>query len=143
MEQQNFQNHVKYVPAFHFFVLPVLLINVIWTAVRLVRQFSFGAVMTLLVAVALALGALLWRMFALTVQDRVIRLEMRLRLREILPAELRGRIPEFSAGQLAAMRFASDQELPGLARKVLDEKLEDRKAIKMLVKDWQADWLRA
>ncbi|HTV60347.1 MAG TPA: DUF6526 family protein [Verrucomicrobiae bacterium] len=143
MAQQNFQNHSKVVPAFHLFVLPVFAINVIWAAVRAVKHFSRGEVVALLVAVALFIGAICWRSFALRVQDRVIRLEMRLRLREILPAELRARIPEFSVGQLVAMRFASDQELPGLAQKVLEEKLEDRKAIKMLVKDWQADWLRA
>ena len=76
-------------------------------------------------------------------QDRVIRLEMRLRMQQLLPADLRPRIPEFSVGQLVALRFASDQELPELARKVLDEKIEDRKAIKKLVKNWQPDFLRA
>ena len=141
MEQQNFQNHARFVPAFHFFVLPVFLISVIWTAVRTAMHFTWGALMAPLVA--LAPGANCWRSFALRVQDKVIRLEMRLRLREVLPAEPQGRIAEFKVGQLVAMRFASDQELPGLARRVLDEKLEDRKAIKMLVKDWQADWLRA
>jgi hypothetical protein len=79
----------------------------------------------------------------LTVQDRIIRLEMQLRMQQVLPPELRARIAEFSVGQLVALRFASDQELPGLAKKVLDEKLEDRKAIKQMVKDWQPDLLRA
>jgi hypothetical protein len=83
------------------------------------------------------------RIFVLTVQDRVIRLEMRLRLAELLPAELRPRILEFTVGQLIALRFASDAELPALARKVLDDKLDDRKAIKQMVKDWQADYQRA
>jgi hypothetical protein len=77
------------------------------------------------------------------VQDRVIRLEMRLRLQQVLPANLRERIPEFTVSQLVALRFASDDELPGLARKVLEEKLTDRKAIKRLVQNWQADLLRA
>ena len=79
----------------------------------------------------------------MTVQDRVIRLEMRLRLVELLPADLKPRIPDFTVAQLISMRFASDAELPALARKVLDDKLTDRKAIKQLVKDWQADNLRA
>jgi hypothetical protein len=61
----------------------------------------------------------------------------------VLPAELRPRIPEFSVAQLVALRFASDAELPDLARKVLEEKLTDRKVIKKLVRDWQADYLRA
>ncbi len=79
----------------------------------------------------------------LAVQNRLIRLEMRLRLAGLLPAELQSRIREFTLDQLISLRFASDAELPGLARKVLDDKMNDRKAIKQLVKDWQADWLRA
>jgi len=77
------------------------------------------------------------------VQDRVIRLEMRLRMREILPADLHPRIAEFTPGQLVALRFAGDRELPVLARRVLDERLQDRKAIKQMITDWQADHLRA
>lgn len=140
---QNFENHTKLVPAFHFFVLPVLLLNVIWSVVRLVRGFSFGTIVSVLVAIALMLLALTARMFALTVQDRVIRLEMRLRMQQALPQDLRGRISEFTVGQLVSLRFASDAELPALARKVLDEKLTDRKTIKKLVRDWQPDLLRA
>jgi len=94
-------------------------------------------------AFALLTLALFARIFALTVQDRVIRLEMRLRLAELLPPDLRSRISEFTIVQLVSMRFASDAELPALARKVLDEKLSERTAIKRLVKDWQGDYLRA
>jgi hypothetical protein len=83
------------------------------------------------------------RGMVLTVQDRVIRLEMRLRLDRLLPDDLRGRIGEFSVDQLIALRFASDAELADLARRVLDERLADRKAIKRLVRDWQGDFLRA
>ena len=83
------------------------------------------------------------RIMAVTVQDRVIRLEMRLRMRELFPADLAARIPEFTPKQLVALRFASDAELPALARKVLDERLTDGKTIKQLVRDWQADTLRA
>jgi len=83
------------------------------------------------------------RIFALTVQDRVIRLEMRLRLRDLLPADLQPRIPEFTRAQLVALRFAGDRELPALARRVLEERLTDRKAIKAMIVDWQADHLRA
>lgn len=143
MEKQNFRNHTKYVPVYHYFVLPVLFLNVIWTAGRAVMSLSPGTVMGFLVAVALAIGAIWWRRFSLKVQDRVIRLEMRLRMKEILPADLQPRINDFTAEQLIAMRFASDAELPGLARKVLEEKIEDKKAIKMLVQDWQADEARA
>ena len=141
---QNLQNHTRLVPPFHMFVLPVLLVNVGWSIYHLVKtEVSFESVFGILMALALLMFALFARVFALTVQDRVIRLEMRLRLAEILPAELRPRIPEFTVGQLVSLRFAGDSELPALARKVLDEKLNDRKAIKQLVKNWQGDYLRA
>ncbi len=141
---QNFQNHVRVVPPFHLFVLPVFMINIVWTIFRLIRYgISFGTVFEVLMAFAFLLGALYARLFALTVQDRIIRLEMRLRLAQILPPDLWPRIPEFAVAQLVSMRFASDAELPALARKVLDEKLTERKPIKQLVKDWQGDYLRA
>ena len=81
--------------------------------------------------------------FDCQVQDRVIRLEMQLRLQRILPDDLRARIGEITRGQFVALRFASDAELPALVRKVLDEKITDKKQIKMAVKDWQGDYLRA
>ncbi len=141
---QNLQNHVRFVPLFHMFVLPVFLINLVGSIIHLVRTgISYGSVMGVLMALALFVLAFFARVFALTVQDRVIRLEMRQRLAEILPVDLRPRILEFSPGQLVSMRFAGDAELPALARKVLDEKLENRKAIKQLIKDWQGDYLRA
>jgi len=143
-KSQNLQNHVRFVPAFHMFVLPVFGINVIRSIYSLIRNgVSFGTVFGVLMAVALLLLALYGRLFALTVQDRVIRLETRLRLAELLPADLKTRIAELTVAQLVSIRFASDAELPGLVRKVLDDKLNDRKAIKSLVKDWQGDYLRA
>jgi len=141
---QNFKNHARLMPAFHMFVLPVLLLNAgdsIYTLVRV--GITYHTVVGVLVAFALLAFAFSARLFALTVQDRVIRLEMRLRLAEVLPVDLRPRIPEFTVSQLVSLRFASDAELPALARKVLDEKLNDRKAIKQLIKNWQADYLRA
>ncbi len=141
---QNFQNHVRIVPLFHQFALPVLLLNLIWSIYHMVKAgISFETVDGILLALALMVIALYGRLFALTVQDRVIRLEMRMRLAELLPPDLRPRIPEFTVAQLVGLRFASDAELPALARKTLDEKLSDRKAIKRLVKNWQGDYLRA
>jgi hypothetical protein len=141
---QSLQNHTRLVPLFHMFVLPVLLINIGGTIRHLVKAgISFNSVFGVLMALALFVLAFYARVFALAVQDRVIRLEMRLRLAEILPAELRPRISEFTAGQLVSLRFACDAELPALARKVLDDKLNDRKAIKQLIKNWQGDYLRA
>jgi len=142
-EQQNFKNHAKFVPAFHFFVLPVLLVNVGWTLRLAVRDYSAFSVFRVVLAAALFVGFGLARGFALKVQDRVIRLEMQLRLERLLSAEMRARISEFTIAQLVSLRFASDAELPALARKVLDEKLEKRADIKKLVTNWQADNVRA
>jgi hypothetical protein len=92
--------------------------------------------------VALLIALSFVRTNSLRVQDRIIRLEMQVRLRQVLPADLQARIGELSLSQLVSLRFASDAELPALTRRVLDEKLTDRKAIKMLVTDWQADSFR-
>ena len=142
-EVQSFKNHAKFVPAFHFFVAPVFLLNIVWSIVRVVHSFSFGTIVSLLVAIALFLLAFTARIFALTVQDRVIRLEMRLRMQQTLPPDMTPRIPEFTVSQLVALRFASDAELPDLARKVLQENLTERKEIKAMVRNWQPDNLRA
>lgn len=144
MPEQNFANHGRVFPPFHFFVLPVMLINLFWTGYRWkVTGFSWDGGERVLLALGLLLGFLSARMMVLTVQDRLIRLEERLRLERLLPAELRPRIGEFTVSQLVALRFASDAELPGLARKVIEEKISKRKAIKQLVKSWKADYLRA
>jgi Family of unknown function (DUF6526) len=140
---QNFENHTKFVPAFHFVVLPILAINLGWSIYRVAHTFSGDSVVSLLVAVALILLAFTARLFALAVQDRVIRLEMQLRMQQIFPADMRSRIPQFTVSQLVALRFASDAELAELARKVLDEKLADRTTIKKLIRDWQPDLYRA
>src|SRR3974390_3098456 len=117
-KSQNFENHARFFPPFHFFGAPVFIINVGGCIYRLIHAFSAGTVVALLVALALVVLALAARVMALTVQDRVIRLEMRLRLQQVLAEDLRGRIAEFSTNQLVALRFAGDGELPDLARKV-------------------------
>jgi hypothetical protein len=140
---QNFENHARFVPVFHFFILPVFLLNVFWSIYRLIQSFSIESARSLLLALAFLLLALYARMFALTVQDRLIRLEMRLRLQQLLPQELRPHISDFTIDQLVALRFASDAELPALCRKVIEEKIADRKVIKKMVQNWQPDLLRA
>ena len=107
------------------------------------RAPSGGSVEGLVAALALMLLALYARMFALAVQDRVIRLEMQVRMQGVLPVNLRPRIPEFTVDQLVALRFASDAELPALAGKVLSESLNDRKSIKRMIQNWRPDDLRA
>ena len=142
-ETQSFQNHAKMFPPFHFVVLPILLSEFRVVHLPADQGFSVATVISLLVAFALLMLAFSARIMALAVQDRVIRLEMRLRMQQVLPVELRTRIGEFQVGQLVALRFAGDGELPDLSRKVLQDKITDRKAIKQLVRDWQADNLRA
>jgi hypothetical protein len=143
-QPQTLKNHAKFVPPYHFFAFPVITANAIWLTSRaFARPPAWETIMPALTGWALVVMFFMARIFALTVQDRVIRLEMRLRLRELLPPDLQSRVPEFTRAQLVALRFAGDRELPALARRVLDEKLHDRKAIKSLVQDWQADHLRA
>jgi hypothetical protein len=149
---QNFANHGKIVPAFHFFLIPVLVLNFIYAGYWLFftgrHHTAWGvgallsAVLNLLMALALLVLAFLARIFALGVQDRVIRLEERLRYQQLLPDDLNPRINEFTINQLVALRFASDAELPALARKVLDGNMTDRKTIKQMVQNWRADYQR-
>ena len=140
---QNYKNHARLFPPFHFFVLPVFLINVIVSAWLLYRTPSGFGVWQLVVAVALFLAALTARIMALAVQDRVIRLEMRLRMREVLPQELHARIPDITREQYVALRFASDAELPGLLRRILAGELNTQAEIKKAIVHWQPDYLRA
>jgi hypothetical protein len=140
---QSYQKHARLLPGFHFFAIPVLLVNLLNEIRHLVqdptRHFAFQVV----VAAALLATAFLSRIQALTVQDRVIRLEMRLRLRGVLPPDLQPDIDALTHRQLVALRFASDAEMAELVREVLAGKLSNGKAIKMRIKNWQADWLRA
>jgi hypothetical protein len=144
MAEQSFTNHTKWVPAFHFFVLPVLLVNVgvqFYWWVKL--GFMPAHLLPVLVWLALLVGLVSARTMVMRVQDRVIRVEERERMSRLLPDDLKPRIEEFTPEQLVALRFASDAELPALARKVLSDNLTDRKTIKKLVQNWRADHLRA
>lgn len=143
-EEQNLSNHTRFFPPFHFFVLPVMLLNFGWSIYRWkVVEFSLDGLVSVIFAFAVLVGFISVRTMAMKVQDRVIRLEERLRFERVLPADLQSRIPEFTIQQLVALRFASNSELPELARKVLDENVKDRKAIKQLIKTWRPDYLRA
>lgn len=139
---QTFENHVRIVPAY-IVLFGILIINLVWSGYKAVRYFSFDTVVSFLLACGLVILFFCVRMFALRVQDRVIRLEMRLRMERVLPSELRARISDFTVDQLIALRFASDEELPELARRVLAENLTERKAIKKMIKHWNPDYLRA
>jgi hypothetical protein len=139
---QTLKNHARLLPPFHFFVIPVLFVNFLNEIRHVYLGPSLHAEWTLVVAAALLTLAFLSRIMALTVQDRVIRLEMRHRLKDTLPVDLHGRINELTPKQLVALRFASDDEMPGLVREILAGSLTTQKAIKQRVKNWQGDYLR-
>lgn len=144
MAEQNLKNHVRFVPLYHFFTLPVLIGNFGARVYFWVKAgFAVSHFFPILLAAALFLGILYARLFALSVQDRLIRLEERLRYEKVLPEELRWRADELTTNQFVSLRFASDDELPALMKKVLDEKMTSRKAIKQLIKNWRPDLLRA
>lgn len=139
---QSYANHARYLPAWHFFAMPILLVNVGVAIGRLVRSPSGGGAWDLAVASALFVAVVASRVMALTAQDRVIRLEERMRLQRLAPPDLQPRIDELTTRQLVALRFASDGEVVELARLTLDGKLPDPKAIKLAIREWRADYRR-
>ena len=141
-EPQSYKNHARLLPAFHFFAVPVLLVNMFVELWSLWGTPTFASLWTVVVAAALVTVAFLSRTQALRVQDRIIRLEMQLRLRGLLPGDLQKRILELSPRHLVALRFASDAELPELVREVLAGTLKTPREVKARVRDWQGDWLR-
>jgi hypothetical protein len=138
---QSYASHAMFDPAFHFFVLPVLLINIFIVGYLLIRHPGIGGAWLLLVSVALLVLAGRLRNWATHLQDRVIRVEERIRLAAILPEPLRGRIAELSDSQIVGLRFASDAELPALFQRALDERLS-RSEIKKAITDWRPDYSR-
>lgn len=138
---QSFAHHVRFDPPFHFFLVPVALINLIVAIVYVVRFPGASSAWILVLSLAAVIAVLKIRLNALRVQDRLIRLEERLRLMTVLPEPLRSRIGELSVNQFIGLRFASDAELPGLVNRALNEKL-DRTAIKKAVVNWRADLWR-
>lgn len=141
-EPQSYANHARLVPLYHGLTFGLLLVNLGWSSLQVVRNPSWGTAVAVLLAVALILLFFFARIFALGVQDRVIRLEERLRMERLFDGDLKARIAEFTTPQLVGLRFASDEELPALARRVLDEGIRDRKVIKQAVRNWRADHQR-
>lgn len=136
---QTYQTHRKFVPLFHFVVLPILLVNFLAMIYHAWQDPDMYHLWAVAMGFAFLMAALFARVFALAAQDRVIRLEERLRLRELLPPEMKARIPEFTREQLIGLRFASDAELPDLAAAVLRDNVQKRDQVKKLVKHWRAD----
>lgn len=139
---QAYENHTRYHAPYHYFVAPVLFTNVVVAAVQLVRDPGLDRGWWLVVSLALLALAALVRTYPLRVQDRVIRLEESLRYYQVLPEELAARAARLTTGQAVALRFASDEELEGLVREVLEGRLTKPDEIKRAVKNWRADTLR-
>jgi hypothetical protein len=142
-DTQSYKNHTRFFPLFHFFVAPVLIINFLNTLRHLYHRPARDTGWEVIVAAALVGLAFAARLMAITVQDRVIRLEMQLRMNHVLPPDLSARSGQLTRQQLVALRFASDAELGELVRDVLDGKLTTPKAIKERVRQWTPDYLRA
>ncbi len=143
-QPQSFATHRKFVPAYHSFAFPVLVVNLIWAIWKFGRSLlsdqyprTFDGPLAVLVAAALIVGLFCARIFPLAVQDRVIRQEMRARFAS-LPDDLRGRVGELNRGQVVGLRFAGDGELADLVREALDHGISGEQ-IKKQIKDWQAD----
>jgi len=138
---QTLANHAKFDPSFHFFLVPVLLINVIVIGIQLFRFHDLLGVWLFIMSLALVVAVGRMRSYATHLQDRIIRVEEHLRLTAILPEPLRSRIGELTDAQLVGLRFASDAEVPALVQRALDEQLS-RSDIKKAVQDWRPDYSR-
>ncbi len=141
-EKQTYENHVRWLPLFHFAMAPIMLLNVIFAIVQIIRDFNIDRVAYLILAIGLVLLALLARTQALAAQDRVIRLEERLRYQNLLSPELAAKANEFSKDQFISLRFASDEELPDLAERTAKGEFEKGAEIKKAIKKWRGDYLR-
>jgi hypothetical protein len=142
-DTQNYANHARRTPLYYNAAALVLAANILWAGYRLITSVSIDNLMALLVGIVLLVMAVAARTQTLTVQNRVIRLEQRLRFRELLRPEVAVRAASLPIAQIVALRFACDAELPGLVEEVLAGRLSEPKAIKQKVQDWQGDFLRA
>jgi hypothetical protein len=141
-QTQTFASHRRWIPLWHFFALPVLIVNVFVVAYHFARDLRLINAWAVLVSIALVIGIFVSRYMPLRAQDRIIRLEERTRLERLLPADLRARVDELTARQLIAIRFASDDEVPDLTRRTLNGELKTPGDIKRAIRNWRADNLR-
>ena len=146
-ENQNYSNHTRWYPLFHFVVMPLLLLNFLSHLVRLFLAAPESGRKILafwvLLSFTLILFALATRLTAMKVQDRVIRLEERLRYHRLLGSDLAARAENLPIGQIIALRFASDAELGGMVERALNGEFAKTKDIKLAIKEWRGDYLRA
>jgi hypothetical protein len=137
-EPQNLKNHARFDPPYHFFLTSVFFGNVIVSIVYAARHFCFYSAWLVLAAIAALVALFIVRVYPLKVQDRVIRLEERLRLQALTPREWHAQIYRLTEDQLIALRFAADDEVVELAKQALEHNLT-RKQIKQRIKSWRAD----
>ena len=139
---QNFENHAKMVPAYHGVATALVVLPTLYFAYLAITDFSVERLAFFAFCAGMIIIALFARVFPLGVQDRVIRLEERMRMESLLPDDLKGRIKEVTTAQLIGLRFASDEELTDLVRRVLDEGIADPRVIKKAIGNWRADHQR-
>jgi hypothetical protein len=140
--QQTYANHTRWHTPFHFILAPILVINFIWAIVEFYRNPGWNHGWWIVVSFALIMLAVLARTNALKAQDRIIRLEERLRYQQVLPAELAQQTGSLTARQIVALRFAADEELAGLVTEVLEGRIGTPTEIKKAIKNWRADTFR-
>ena len=141
-EQQNYKNHVRWHAPQHFVLTPILLVNFIYAIVRLIQDPNIDRAEFLLLAIGLVIMGVLVRINSLRVQDRLIRLEEKIRYEKVLPANLLPQTENLSRSQINALRFASDRELSTLVERVLKGEFQKPDEIKRAVTDWRGDYLR-
>jgi hypothetical protein len=135
---QSFKNHGRFDPAFHFVLFFVVILNLVYAGIHLYRQQTISAAWYLVLSLVVFIPLFKLRTYPLKVQDRVIRLEERLRLQALAPEEWHAQIYRLTEDQLIGLRFAADDEVVELAKQALEENL-NRKQIKERIKSWRAD----
>ena len=142
-QQQTYANHVRYHAPFHYFLSPLMLLLLVWSVVQVVRHPGWETAMGLALTLVLVVTVFLTRGYAMKVQDRVIRLEEHLRYGRLLPAEMARQATEkIPLRFVIALRFASDEELPGLVAKVLDGSFAQPAEVKKAIQTWRGDYWR-
>jgi hypothetical protein len=142
-EPQTYSTHRRWFPLFHFFVVPIFALHLIAAIVYCWRHPSLWNGWNIVVAIGLVAFVFAARLMALRVQDRLIRLEERLRLQQLLPADMRNRIDELRPRHFVALRFCDDAEVPELCRAIFNGEVSSSKEIKQRIRKWRGDWLRA
>ena len=138
---QNYKNHAKFIPVFHYIALPLLLVNFFGALFRVTQEISFYTLNDVGLAISLIVVAVFTRLFALKAQDRVIRLEEQIRMQTFLPDALKAQVGRLTMGQIVALRFASDEELADLTQEALGQNTSPN-ALKQAVKTWRPDYNR-